>query len=81
MKVRLPTGDEVELLNATPEDAEKHRAFMNARFRFAMQYAAQKGWPEIASQLTIKQILEIRSQPGWETPEGVEPIPQEGEDL
>jgi hypothetical protein len=40
--------------------------FLRRRGEFAIAYCAAKDWD--AENLTIEQVLEIRSQPGWKTP-------------
>ena len=52
-------GDDPEMLE-----------FLKKRDVFNRVYCAQKGWIEKleANALTIKEILEIRSQPGWKNP-------------
>jgi len=72
VKVRLPTGETAYLPGASAEEVTKYEAFLEARFQFAMQYAESQGWGRDVQTLTIKQILEIRNQPGWKTPEGTE---------
>jgi hypothetical protein len=44
--------------------------FLKKRDAFNRAYCAQKGWTERleANTLTIEEILEIRSQPGWKNP-------------
>jgi len=44
--------------------------FLKKRDAFNRAYCAQKGWIERleANTLTIEEILEIRSQPGWKNP-------------
>jgi hypothetical protein len=75
MNIKLPTGETAILPGATKEEAAKHEAFLQARLDFALAYAAGKGWNVTdVGNLTIPQILEIRAQPGWQRPEGLEPM-------
>lgn len=49
-------------------DAEQ-AAFLQARERVVHEYAAQKGWDvDDPANLTVEQILEIRSLPEWQNP-------------
>jgi hypothetical protein len=52
----------------TDEASEEMQRVIDSRHAFAVAYAKAKGWPEDLGALTMKQILEIRSQDGWKTP-------------
>lgn len=52
----------------TKEEADKEQQILNARHAFSMQYMKEKGWGEDFTQLSIQQIMEIRSQEGWKNP-------------
>lgn len=73
MKITLPTGETAFLPGATPEVAAQHERFLQARYDFAKAYAERQGWGNDPSECSIEQILEIRKQPGWVTPAGMEP--------
>jgi hypothetical protein len=59
--MELPGGVTVHGLNTEQEQ------FLAARGRFIMRYCLDKGWDH--NNLTIQQVLEIRSQEGWKTPD------------
>jgi hypothetical protein len=68
-RIKLPTGETV-LVTGSPEDAARAQSLVDARHAFVVEYCRSKGWPEEAARLSIDQILEIRSQPGWQKPSG-----------
>jgi hypothetical protein len=73
--LHLPTGLSVILPTGTSDkEAEAHQSFLEARYRFAMEYATRKGWPTNIDDLSFEQIMEIRTQPGWKTPQGETPL-------
>lgn len=75
MKVQLPIGGYAILPGGTPEEAARREKFMEARYRFVLSYAESKGWPANPDHLSMDQIMEIRSQPGWKAPaDGGEPM-------
>lgn len=43
-------------------------ACLRARGKFAEEYCKIRGWPVGINELTMDQILEIRSQDGWKNP-------------
>jgi hypothetical protein len=48
---------------------ERGKQVLLARKAFTEQYCKEKGWPA-PRDLTIKQVLEIRSQEKWKNPLG-----------
>lgn len=47
---------------------DEQKKILKAREEFAIKYCAEKGWGSNISDITIDQIMEIRSQEGWKTP-------------
>lgn len=41
---------------------------LKARDEFVRRYCLEKGWPSNRDDLTMDQIMEIRSQEGWKNP-------------
>ena len=41
---------------------------VQARYEFARKFMQMKGWPTDPRALTVSQINELRSQPGWNNP-------------
>jgi len=64
-EIKTPYGDTV--FCATQEQADTTLKVLHARHAFALQYSQQKGWD--FDDLSIEQILEIRKQPEWASPE------------
>lgn len=65
MKVfQLPFGGGA-VISPNDDDAER---IINKRAKFSLQYMKEKGWGDDVTALSIKQILEIREQPGWKKP-------------
>lgn len=62
MPVAIELGNAV--LITRPEAVEP----LLARHRFSQAYAAERGWD--IDNITIEQVMEIRSQPGWQNPQG-----------
>jgi hypothetical protein len=60
LTTKLPFG--VTVAGGTQQEHD----FLRRRGEFAIAYCAAKNWD--AENLTIEQVLEIRSQPGWKTP-------------
>lgn len=66
MMAKDPYGNPI-YLTGTPDENEATLKKIYARAKFSADYAKAKGWPEDVTKLTLPQIMEIRSQPGWES--------------
>lgn len=75
-EIKTPGGGPTVIHTGTDEEAAKLEALLEKRHRFVIAYSKEKGWPSLATELSIKQILEIRKQPGWQD----EAIPAKKED-
>ena len=53
----------------TEVGALRMQQMCRARLRFSMRYAKERGWGDSLDELSIDQLLEIRQQPGWLTPD------------
>lgn len=67
-QMKLP-GGVFAIHPGTKEEAQEEEIFLKARHVFALSYMKDKGWGDDTGQLSIKQIMEIREQPGWKEPE------------
>jgi len=47
------------------KEQEKLNELVLRRGRIAFNYCVSKGWPTDPAELTIEQIMEIRSQENW----------------
>lgn len=65
--IRIPGGGKV-LHPGTKEEANEHQRIIDARGAFVQQYIKEKGWSESFADLSIDQIMEIRTQEGWKNP-------------
>lgn len=66
--VKLPGGvGSVVLTGDDAQNAETVR-IIEARYAFGVAFCEKMGWPTDFAKLSIEQILEVRSQPGWKTP-------------
>ena len=65
VKIEVAGGSVSVVGNVSAEQ----EVFLKKRATFVETYCAEKGWPSEISKLTMKQILEIREQPGWQNPE------------
>ncbi len=50
------------------EEGTEHQRVIDARATFSLQYMKEKDWGDNLEQLTIPQIMEIRSQKEWINP-------------
>lgn len=57
-------GQEIHVLNLSSEQ----ETILRKRAAFVASYCAEKGWPTDITSLSMKQIMEIRDQPGWQNP-------------
>jgi len=62
LTTNLPGG-----VTLTGGSQEQHD-FLRMRGEFAAAYCEHRGWK--IESLTIQQVMEIRSQPGWKNPQG-----------
>jgi hypothetical protein len=66
--IELPGNLGSVVVRGTQADADKTKAVLEARHAFALKYCQDHGWPTELGNLSIEQILQIRSQEGWKTP-------------
>lgn len=63
--IKLPFGETV-IAMGSDEQAKKNQCIINRRWAFAQKYIAEKGWCiDRIEDLSIDQLIEIRSQPEW----------------
>lgn len=63
--VKLPLGETVIAMGSDARIAKQQRT-INRRWAFVKKYLAKKGWDaNRIEDLSINQLLEIRSQPEW----------------
>lgn len=61
------------LHTGTEEEFEEQKKLLNARVDFVAKYCQERGWPVpgepgFEERITMEQVMEIRSQPGWKNP-------------
>ena len=54
----------MKILGLSPDQEN----YLQARGMFDKAYREKRGWPADIKELTIDQIIEIRSQDGWKNP-------------
>lgn len=64
-KVQLPNGMVAFDMSDDPKGAQRT---INARHEFMVAYCTEKGWPTNPEDLSLEQIMEVRSQEGWKVP-------------
>lgn len=65
--IKTPMGPAIHI--GTEAEAKQVESLLEKRHRFVISYCESKGWPTELTQLSIDQILEIRSKSGWQNPE------------
>lgn len=65
--INIPYGLKVVHFG-TDKEAAEHQRVLYARGAFAEKYMKEKGWGENFTDLSIKQIMEIREQKEWKRP-------------
>lgn len=66
--IKLPGGGSVFTLGP-PSDTDRAQRIIDSRYAFVVAYSKSKGWRDDVARLSIEQIMEIRSQPGWKNPQ------------
>lgn len=64
---KTPYGDTI-LVPGTPEQADDLVSLLVKRARFVHDECVRRGWPTDPTQLSFKQLFEIRDMPGWKDP-------------
>lgn len=68
--VKIPGTDQAFVVLGSEKAADTIRSVIEQRQAFNESYMASRGWGTRVEDLTIDQILEIRSQPGWKNVRG-----------
>lgn len=67
-KLELPSGAGGVFLFGTEAEIAEQERVLYGRHAFMVGYCSSRGWPTDGAQLSIEQVLEIRSQDGWKNP-------------
>jgi hypothetical protein len=67
-EIKVPGSDMSVIHNGSDASADRMQKIIDARHAFIVAYCKAKGWPDDLGELSMEQILEIRSQDGWKAP-------------
>lgn len=66
--IKLPNNIGSVVTTGTQEEADKTKSILDARYAFSQRYCKEQGWSTDVADLSLEQILQIRSQEGWKNP-------------